>query len=229
MVRVCNSFVDYIFGFKYQEQTQDGTKRMSEESRNKRNKITIVLVVLAFTSPLILSWFVFYHTNFLENRGMSNHGELIVPPRPIVDLSLIDPIKVDRKESLHGKWSMVYVTRSCDKLCVDNVYRMRQIHIAMDKHSLRVQKVLLLTQQHAMELSDLLVNYAGQQVINTDLIDTNALLDKFRLTSSDNPLEARRIYIIDPLGNLMMSFEPDANPRDIMQDLKKLLRASRIG
>jgi len=202
---------------------------MSEESRNKRNKITIVLVVLAFTSPLILSWFVFYHTNFLENRGMSNHGELIVPPRPIVDLSLIDPIKVDRKESLHGKWSMVYVTRSCDKLCVDNVYRMRQIHIAMDKHSLRVQKVLLLTQQHAMELSDLLVNYAGQQVINTDLIDTNALLDKFRLTSSDNPLEARRIYIIDSLGNLMMSFEPDANPRDIMQDLKKLFRASRIG
>lgn len=202
---------------------------MSEESRNKRNKITIVLVVLAFTSPLILSWFVFYHTNFLENRGMSNHGELIVPPRPIVDLSLIDPIKVDRKESLHGKWSMVYVTRSCDKLCVDNVYRMRQIHIAMDKHSLRVQKVLLLTQQHAMELSDLLVNYAGQQVINTDLIDTNALLDKFRLTSSDNPLEARRIYIIDSLGNLMMSFEPDAHPRDIMQDLKKLFRASRIG
>jgi len=202
---------------------------MSEESRNKRNKITIVLVVLAFTSPLILSWFVFYHTNFLENRGMSNHGELIVPPRPIVDLSLIDPIKVDRKESLHGKWSMVYVTRSCDKLCVDNVYRMRQIHIAMDKHSLRVQKVLLLTQQHAMELSDLLVNYAGQQVINTDVIDTNALLDKFRLTSSDNPLEARRIYIIDSLGNLMMSFEPDANPRDIMQDLKKLFRASRIG
>ena len=202
---------------------------MSEEGNDKNNKIILILIVITFTSPLILSWYVFNYTNFLENRGMSNHGELIVPPRPIVDLSLIDPIKADRKESLHGKWSMVYVTRSCDKLCVDNVYRMRQIHIAMDKHSLRVQKVLLLTQQHANELSDLLVNYAGQQVINTDLIETNALLDKFRLTSSDNPLEAGRIYIIDPLGNLMMSFEPDANPRDIMQDLKKLLRASRIG
>lgn len=229
MVCFCNSIVDYIFGFKYQEQTQDGIKRMSEAGNNKNNKIILIIVVIVFASPLILSWYVFNYTNFLQNRGMSNHGELIVPPRPIVDLSLIDPIKVDRKESLHGKWSMVYVTRSCDKLCVDNVYRMRQIHIAMDKHSLRVQKVLLLTQQHAMELSDLLVNYAGQQVINTDLLDTNALLDKFRLTSSDNPLEAGRIYIIDPLGNLMMSFEPDANPRDIMQDLKKLLRASRIG
>ncbi len=202
---------------------------MSEAGNNKNNKIILILVVIVFTSPLILSWYVFNYTNFLETRGMSNHGELIVPPRPLVNLSLIDPIKADRKENLHGKWSMVYVTRSCDKLCVDNVYRMRQIHIAMDKHSLRVQKVLLLTQQHANELSDLLANYAGQQVINTDLIDTKALLDKFRLTISDNPLEAGRIYIIDPLGNLMMSFDPDANPRDIMQDLKKLLRASRIG
>ncbi len=202
---------------------------MSEEGNDKNNKIILILIVIAFTSPLILSWYVFNYTNFLENRGMSNHGELIVPPRPIVDLSLIDPIKADRKESLHGKWSMVYVTRSCDKLCMDNVYRMRQIHIAMDKHSLRVQKVLLLTEQTASELTEMLVDFRGQQVINTDLIDAYILLEKFRLTTTDNPLEAGRIYIIDPLGNLMMSFEPDANPRDIMQDLKKLLRASRIG
>ena len=202
---------------------------MSEAGNNKNNKIILIIVVIVFASPLILSWYVFNYTNFLQNRGMSNHGELIVPPRPIVDLSLIDPIKVDRKESLHGKWSMVYVTRSCDKLCMDNVYRMRQIHIAMDKHSLRVQKVLLLTEQTASELTEMLVDFRGQQVINTDLIDAYILLEKFRLTTTDNPLEAGRIYIIDPLGNLMMSFEPDANPRDIMEDLKKLLRASRIG
>ena len=124
---------------------------------------------------------------------------------------------------------MAYVTDSCDKLCMDNVYRMRQIHIAMDKHSLRVQKVLLLTEQTASELTKMLVDFRGQQVINTDLIEAYILLEKFRLTTTDNPLGAGRIYIIDPLGNLMMSFEPDANPRDIIQDLKKLLRASRIG
>ena len=202
---------------------------MSEEGNNKKNKMTIVLVIVVFTSPLLLSWFIFNHTNFLEMRGTSNHGELIVPPRPIDDLSLIDPLKTDRKESLHGKWSMVYVTEACDKLCMGNVYRMRQIHIAMDKHSLRVQKVLFLTRQNTKELTEMLLDFAGQQVINTDLIDTNALIEKFRLTKSDNPLVAGRIYIIDPLGNLMMSFQPEANPRDIMKDLNKLLRASRIG
>jgi len=202
---------------------------MSEEGNNKKNKILIILIVVAFNSPLILSWFVLNYTNVVKERGMSNHGELIIPPRPLDDMAMIDPVNADRKEHLHGKWSMVYVADSCDKLCMDNVYRMRQIHIAMDKHSLRVQKVLFLTRQQPNELSELFVNFAGQQVINAELIDVNVLLEKFRLTSSDKPLTSGRLYIVDPLGNLMMSYQPDANPRDIMTDLKTLLRASRIG
>ena len=55
------------------------------------------------------------------------------------------------------------------------------------------------------------------------------LLLKFRLNDADDPLKAERIYIIDPLGNLMMSYSPGVNPRDIHNDLKKLLRGSRIG
>lgn len=202
---------------------------MTDKSINKKNKILIVSVVVAFLSPVILSWYVFNYTDFLKVRGTSNHGALVVPPVPIENLSLIDPFQSDRKETLHGKWSMVYIAETCDEVCIENVYRMRQIHSSMDKHSLRVQRVLFLTDQDINGLSELLTNYAGQQVINTDLIESNTLLDKFRLNSSDNPIQERRTYIVDPLGNLMMSFEPQANPRDIMSDLKKLLRASRIG
>lgn len=202
---------------------------MSEEVKNNKNKIILILVIVAFLSPVVLSWLVFNYTDFVEQRGTSNHGDLITPPRPIEDLAMIDPINPDRKESLHGKWSMVYVTETCDEECMKNVYRMRQIHLMMDKHSLRVQKVLFLTAQQASELSRELVDFSGQQLIDTDLINTGALLEKFRLFSSDDPLTQHRIYIVDPLGNLMMKFEQDANPRDIMTDLKKLLRASRIG
>lgn len=202
---------------------------MSEEVKNNKSKIILILVIVAFLSPVVLSYVVFNYTDVVEKRGTSNHGDLITPPRPIEDLVMIDPINPDRKESLHGKWSMVFVTGTCGEICMENVYRMRQIHLMMDKHSLRVQKVLFLTTQQASELSSQLIDYAGQQVINTDLINTSELLDKFRLLSSDDPLTQHRIYIIDPLGNLMMKFEPGANPRDIMTDLKKLLRASRIG
>jgi hypothetical protein len=203
---------------------------MSEEVEvKKNNKLTIVMVVLMFTSPLILSWYVFNYTDFLEMRGMSNNGQLIDPPRPLGDLTLLDPFKNDRKDSLFGKWSLAYVAANCNKACMDNVYLMRQTHVSMDKHSLRVQKVLLLTEQPVGELKELLAEFKGQQIINNDLIDVDELLNKFRLNESDKPLDAHRLYIIDPLGNLMMSYELGANPRDIYKDLKKLLRGSRIG
>jgi len=38
-----------------------------------------------------------------------------------------------------------------------------------------------------------------------------------------------RIYLIDPLGNLMMSYSPRSEPKGILSDMKKLLKLSHIG
>lgn len=202
---------------------------MNEETKNNNNKLTIILVVVLFLSPLLLSWYVFNYTDFIEMRGLSNKGDLILPPKQLGDLALIDPLHDDKKESLFGKWNLVYVASTCDNKCEDNLYLMRQTHLSMDKHSLRVQKVLLLTDQPVAQLKDMMVEFRGQQVINTNEMDVNDLLSKFRLNEADEPTQAGRLYIVDPLGNLMMSYESDTNPRDIYKDLKKLLRGSRIG
>ena len=201
---------------------------MNEEVK-KSNKITIIMLVVMFVSPLLLSWFVFNHTDYLAMRGTSNKGDLIEPTKPLGDLALIDPFNDERQDSLYEKWSLVYVSRVCEEQCMKNVYTIRQIHTMMDKHSLRVQKVLLLKDQAPAELKEELTEYVGQQFINNELIDVDNLINNFKLSESDDPLEANRIYIVDPLGNLMMKFEPDSNPKDIYKDLKKLLRGSRIG
>jgi len=202
---------------------------MDAENPNKKNKIIIAAIIIVFTGPLILSWFIFNHTDFLEARGTSNYGQIIKPPILLEDFSLVDPTNLERKNTLYGKWSMIFVAESCDEICMENVYRMRQIHMGIGKHSLRVQKVLFLTNQQPGELSKLFINYAGQQVINTDSVDLDTLLDKFRSEKVINPTKAGHIYISDPLGNLMMSYPSDINPKGILKDLKKLLRASRIG
>ena len=202
---------------------------MDAENPNKKNKIIITAIIIVFTGPLILSWFIFNHTDFLEARGTSNYGQIIKPPVLLEDFSLVDPTNLERKNTLYGKWSMIFVAESCDEICMENVYRMRQIHMGIGKHSLRVQKVLFLTNQHPGELSKLFINYAGQQVINTDSVDLDTLLDKFRSEKVINPTKAGHIYISDPLGNLMMSYPSDIKPKGILKDLKKLLRASRIG
>ena len=78
-------------------------------------------------------------------------------------------------------------------------------------------------------LTEQFINYPGQQVISNSATDSNLLLDNFRLDDAVNPIKAGRIYISDPLGNLMISYPADINPKGILKDLKKLLRASRIG
>lgn len=202
---------------------------MEKDDIKTNNKITIVLVVLLFISPLFLSWYVFNYTDFLEARGTSNNGDLIVPVRPIGDLPLKDPYNDERNDSIFGKWNLVYVTDTCDKQCEENIYIIRQTHLSMDKHSLRVQKVLFLTEQSVDQVKAMLTNYRGQQIINNESINVYDVLEKFRLNEVDDPLKANRLYIVDPLGNLMMSYEPGINPRKIYKDLKKLLRGSRIG
>ncbi len=202
---------------------------MDKTNSNKRNKVIIIIIVLVFITPSILSWYIFNHTDFLETRGTSNYGQIITPPIQLKNLSLIDPLDSKRRDSLYGKWSMVYVAKFCDEICMQNVYRMRQIHMGMGKHSLRVQKVLFLTDHDIDDLSSLFANFKGQQVINTNEIDVDILLEKFRLGNENDLLRSQRIYISDPLGNLMMSYPSDVNPKGILKDLKKLLRTSRIG
>jgi hypothetical protein len=39
----------------------------------------------------------------------------------------------------------------------------------------------------------------------------------------------RHIYVVDPLGNLMMRYPEDPDPGRVIKDLERLLKLSRIG
>lgn len=193
----------------------------------RKNRVLIIVIVAAFLSPVVLSWWMLNYTDVVADGGKSNYGDLIDPPTSITDLDLHEPL-ANKDYKLHGKWNMVYVSKTCGERCMANLYRMRQIHIAMDKHSLRVQRVLIIEDDMQQDYTTLFSDYAGQRVVK-DVTDKQRLIDQFKITETDNPANQNRIYIIDPLGNLMMSYPPDINPRGIIKDLKKLLRSSRIG
>ena len=191
-------------------------------STRKKNSLIMGVITLAFVSPLLVA-------DVIASGDKSNHGDLITPPRPLADLPLHDPVAA-KDYQLHGKWNLLYLGDRCaGETCLDNLYRMRQIHAAMDKHSLRVQRVLLLREQDAAALRSILTPYAGQRIIKADAAARARLIPLFKLDAGDKPLLTRRLYIIDPRGNLMMSYPPAADPRGIIKDLKKLLKASRIG
>jgi hypothetical protein len=67
-----------------------------------------------------------------------------------------------------------------------------------------------------------------------DLITVQASAAAASLTAilehaGHGPAAADRVYLIDPLGNLMMWYAADARPKGMLEDLKKLLRLSHVG
>jgi hypothetical protein len=69
------------------------------------------------------------------------------------------------------------------------------------------------------------------------LADEHAGLITFRdddlsaLLNNKKPAElsAGGYFLMDPLGNLVMYFDPEIDPRDMVADIKHLLKLSRIG
>lgn len=205
---------------------------ISEAAKIRRGRLTIAVIVLLFSAPLLLSWWLLNYTGISETEGPAKHGELIDPPRPIEDMALFNPVSGESSARLHGKWSLVYLIDHgpCTDDCEGVLYKMRQLRLAMGEQTPRVQRVLI-NFGPDMELLPPAMheNYRGQLTVNATDLNRPDLLNQFRLTGADDPLAKGRLYLIDPLGNLMMAYPAATEPKGIIKDLKRLLRYSRIG
>ena len=201
----------------------------TEKSQQRKSRLTILLLFAVFLAPGVGSWILYKYTDLGRDGGAASLGNLIQPPRTLENVDLYNPYKPEDKIGLHKKWSLLYFTgENCDQKCVENVYRMRQIRQAIGKHFDRVKRVLLvknISDQSGLKTS--LKDYQGQLILNSEKVSPE-FINAFKVEGIDDPFSGGRLYIIDPLGNLMMSYAPDQNPVDIIKDLKRIFRVSRI-
>lgn len=201
---------------------------MSKALGPRRNR-WIVAVIAALFLGSFLTAFLLVQTGWRPS-ATRNYGELVTPPRPLADVVLADragePVHV---RDLRGKWTWVYFgPGECPAPCVNNLYKMRQITAAQGAEAHRVQQVYVVTDAEPVA-SGLLEEYPQTQVLHGTPSAVRALAEQFAL-AQDSPLEGlHRLYLVDPLGNFMMSYAADADPTRINKDLKLLLRASQIG
>ncbi len=190
---------------------------------------TLILLILLCVTPLVAVWVLLQIPSVLP-LGAASHGELIQPPRPLQNLMLQDPTAAPGQAAprLHGRWSLVYLNQGqCLAPCREQLERMKRIRLAQGRHYPRVQRVLHIDQQTPdPALRELLSRYPGQLLW---LCCTPPALAAFHLPGQAGPWHSGRLFLVDPLGNLMMSYAADAEPGGIIKDLGRLLRASRIG
>jgi hypothetical protein len=192
----------------------------------------IVLLVLIFTAPAFVAW-VMHHSGEQGWRpgGMTNKGILVHPARP---LDLPAAMRVGNKsvnDYLQGLWTLVYIgDADCDAVCNENLYKMRQVRIAQNENMNRVQRLYMVMGDAIPETLTALLDkeYPALDAVPV-AADQEARVAPYFLID-DTPMQgAERVYVIDPLGNLMMYYPQDADPGGMLKDLQKLLKYSKIG
>ena len=200
--------------------------------RKKRQPWLLLILFLIFLVPMILAWLLYEE----GDKGISktvNRGQLIQPPIAMSQLALkdLEGQAYDQK-SLRGKWLMLYIspTPQCQEDCQKKLYFMRQIQIATGKDMDRIQRVMLTLPKQKPDPH-------LEQLLQTDFAGTTHLLiaqkdfQKGMQSSATTTLAMTQgyLYLVDPLGNIMMGYPMAANPSDIFKDLRKLLKVSQIG
>jgi cytochrome oxidase Cu insertion factor (SCO1/SenC/PrrC family) len=189
--------------------------------RGRRN---FLLIAAMFLLPVAVV-FGLYYGGVWSPSGTSAKGELIHPALPLEVAGLRQPDGTNAgAEVFLGKWSLIYIgDGACDKACRTALTYGRQTRIALNKDMTRVQRVLLAT-GNCCDQAYLGSEQQGLIALDASSPDAQKLLAQF---PGDR---GQSIFIVDPHGNLMMRHDAgQVINKDLLSDLKKLLKLSHIG
>jgi len=183
------------------------------------SRTKFLLMVAVFMVPVVAAYLAYFGW---RPSGHANYGELLkVTPLQQTAGHALDgkPFNLDQ---LRGKWVMVHVgAASCDASCARQLYLMRQIRIAQGKEQSRIERLWVLTDEGVPDAA-FLREHPGLYVWRPADTAFGA-----QFTGVQN--QSDHVYLLDPLGNLMLRFPAQPDAKRMMKDLKLLLKASQIG
>ena len=181
------------------------------------SRTKFLLLLGFFAAPMVAAWFAYFGWHPDKHK---NYGSLLkVTPMQHSDGSLIDgsPYSFD---ALKGKWLMVRIgPAACNDACQKQLYYMRQSRLVLGKDQDRVARVWVVD-DGAQPDAALLRAHPGLIVWRPA---QGAFVNQFP------GAETMHIYLVDPLGNLMMRFPEPLDPKGMIKDMKLLLKASQVG
>ncbi len=189
------------------------------QSMKLTSRSKFLMLVGVFVVPVVFAYLAYFGW---RPAAHSNYGELFkAAPLQYTQGTGLDgqPFRLD---ALQGKWVMVHVgPAQCDADCAKQLYLMRQTRITQGKGQSRIERLWVLTDAVTPD-AKLLQAHSGLHVWRPE---TSAFVEQFPAGNN----RAGHIYLVDPLGNLMLRFPENPDPKGMMKDLKLLLKASQIG
>ncbi len=217
---------------------------------SKKRSFWPIWALLAVTiAPVIASYLVYYG---VRPEGRTNYGDFVEPQVTVTSVP-VSPVISPKAESAFtaiqsdprtrrpltqlgdwgGRWLMVHIGPSaCSDACKQELWLMRQIRLTTGRERDRVERLWLLTDDGTPDPA-LIAEHEGIWVARLGQVPTaDALVSNWlsvAATAVKNSGGASNIWVVDPLGNLMMRFPDNPDPDGMKKDMNRLLKASRIG
>lgn len=217
---------------------------MSEAERPNSNRLVLLLIAgLPVTVILLATWLWYFvargDLDLVGFLGTANRGALVQPPRQLAEAGLHEQSGAPLGQGfLDSRWTMLVPgpAGACDAVCEHTLYVTRQIHVALGKEFNRVRRIYVSqapvagAQLAVRELSDgrsappdlavyLAQEQRGLQALLLGRADFDRLFPEYRQ-------DPATWYLVDPAGWIMMSYNAETPYKDVMSDLKFLLKNS---
>lgn len=211
----------------------------------KRTRIKAAALILMFVIPITLATWVFQQA--VDSGlllGTTNNGTLINPPLDITALDMRDEQgnlqfrsfeeriqEIDAEDYVPEPWLMVIVSaRPCESDCLDRVRGLRQLHITLGGDMPRVRRYFHHVQSAPLpdelrarfraDFPSMGLSFGDSQRIEASLSNAGVPLDL---------QEDLYLFVVDPVGNVMMYYDSSHGLEDIQEDLERLLEFSSLG
>jgi hypothetical protein len=199
-----------------------------------RSMFPLYLIIIISLAPFVLGTLAYYMPSLgMRPEGNTAYGTLLNPQRPMptaaeLPLTTLQDEPFDL-QSLKGKWLLISADgAACPEACVRKLFILRNSHASQGKEVERIARVWFITDDQKVS-DELLQAYRGTHMLRADPSQLVPFLAP-QAGAGDLPgALTAPMWIIDPLGNLMMQFPADADPLEVRDDIRKLLKNSRIG
>ncbi|WP_369988951.1 hypothetical protein [Pseudomonas xanthosomatis] len=181
------------------------------EGRRARGRLQLLLILLVVLGPMVLATCM-YKLNFWVPDGRSYHGEMIGTGQGRADIGI---------DGQDQRWQLlVSAPEACAADCRQLVYLARQIQIGLGRDASRASHALAAAQPLDADYQALL----GREYPQLQRYGLDA--QRYHQgVSAPGP----QLWIVDPHGNLVLRYDAKANGKQVLDDLRHLLKLSNIG
>ncbi len=205
---------------------------MNDTGGKGLSRAALVGIIAIFFGPLLLAYYLFTHLDVWAPSGQTNHGELIQPVRSIAGLTLETLNAQGRatggllsSDYWQARWTLVQIGGAeCDLYCQAALFKTRQSRRVIGRDATRVQRLYVLTgTPDDGAMAQLMPEHPQLTVTRAAPSQANVLVESF------GPDALGKVFLVDPLGNVMMRYDDESTAKGMIKDLKKLLKVSKIG